>query len=253
MYIIGLLLPHSREEPKHKLVATMASGGDELKLLGMWASPFALRARLALSFKGLRHEYIEEDLSNKSDLLLSSNPVHKKVPVLIHNGRPVCESQIIVQYVDEVYRDTGLSFLPADPYERARARFWAAFIDDKLLASWVQAGRGKTMEEKMELLKPTFAAVETLEAAFRECSKGKPFFGGDNVGYLDVMLGGLVAWVHASEARHGLKIFGASRSPLLNAWVDRFSKLDETKAVLPDIQRLVEYAKMREAQAAATN
>lgn len=122
----------------------------------------------------------------------------------------------------------------------------------QLLASWVQAGRGKTMEEKMELLKPTFAAVETLEAAFRECSKGKPFFGGDHVGYLDVMLGGLVAWVHASEVRHGLKLFDTSRSPLLNAWVDRFSKLDETKAVLPDIKRLVEYAKVREAQASAT-
>lgn len=50
-------------------------------------------------------------------------------------------------------------------------------------------------------MKPTFAAVETLESAFTECSKGKPFFGGDDVGYLDVMLGGLVAWVHASEAR----------------------------------------------------
>ena len=56
-------------------------------------------------------------------------------------------------------------------------------------------------------MKPTFAAIETLEAAFRECSKGKPFFGGDSVGYLDVMLGGLVAWVHASKARHGLELW----------------------------------------------
>ncbi|KAG0550471.1 hypothetical protein BDA96_01G341400 [Sorghum bicolor] len=46
---------------------------------------------------------------------------------------------------------------------------------------------------------------------------------------------------------------GASRSPLLNAWVERFSALDEMRAVLPDIDRLVEYAKMREALAAAAN
>ena len=72
-------------------------GGDELKLLGMWASPFVLRGKLALSFKGLSYQYVEEDLKNKSDLLLSSNPVHKKVPVLIHNGKPVCDSKIIVQ------------------------------------------------------------------------------------------------------------------------------------------------------------
>ncbi|KAF6176433.1 hypothetical protein GIB67_010070 [Kingdonia uniflora] len=31
------------------------------------------------------------------------NPVHKKVPVLIHNGKPISESLIVVQYVDEVW------------------------------------------------------------------------------------------------------------------------------------------------------
>nr|AAG34840.1 glutathione S-transferase GST 32 [Zea mays] len=177
----------------------------------MWASPFALRAKLALNFKGLAYEYVEEDLRSKSDLLLSSNPVHKKVPVLIHNGVPVCESRVIVEYLDEVYSATGPRFLPADPYERAMARFWASFIDEKFLASWLKAGRGKTDEEKAEGLKLTLAAVETLEGAFMECSKGKPFFGGDSVGYLDIALGALVAWMRATEARHGLRLFDASR------------------------------------------
>ena len=107
-------------------------GGDELKLLGSLASPFALRVKLALSFKGPSYEYIAEDLQSKSNLLLSSNPVHKKVPVLIHNGKPICESQIIVQYIEEAFESTGPSLLPADPYERAIARFWAAYVDDKV-------------------------------------------------------------------------------------------------------------------------
>jgi glutathione S-transferase len=111
----------------------MAGGGDELKLLGMWASPFALRAKLALSFKGLSYDYVEEDLKNKSELLLSSNPVHKKVPVLIHNGKPICESQVIVQYIDEVFPDAGVTLLPADPHDRAVARFWASYIDEKVV------------------------------------------------------------------------------------------------------------------------
>ena len=79
----------------------MAEGGDELRLVGTWASPYVLRVHLALRLKGLSYEYVEEDLANKSELLLSSNPVHKKIPVLIHKGAPVCESNLIVEYIDE--------------------------------------------------------------------------------------------------------------------------------------------------------
>jgi len=109
-------------------------GGGDLKLLGVWDSPYVNRVQIVLNLKGLSYEYVEEDLLHKSALLLESNPVHGKVPVLIHGGRPIAESQVIVQYLDEVFAG-GPPVLPADPYERATARFWAAFVDDKVRAA----------------------------------------------------------------------------------------------------------------------
>jgi glutathione S-transferase len=105
-------------------------GAGELQLLGAWMSPYVIRVKVALQMKGLSYEYIEQDLQHKSDLLLRSNPVHKKVPVLIHGGRPVCESLVVLEYVDEAWPGTGQLFLPADPYDRATARFWATYVND---------------------------------------------------------------------------------------------------------------------------
>ncbi|CAN6284146.1 unnamed protein product [Urochloa humidicola] len=232
------------------------AGDGELKLLGLWASPFVARAKLALEIKGLSYEYVEEDLGNKSELLLSSNPVHKAVPVLIHNGRPVCESSVVVRYIDEAFAGTGPSIFPADPYERAIARFWAAHLEDKLVTPWGRMFRVKNEEEKAEAMKQTIAAVDALEGGLKECSGGKgPFFGGESVGYVDVLLGGMVSWVKATETMSGDKIIDAAKTPLLGAWMERFCELDAAKAVLQDVGAVVEYARAVQARlaAAATN
>ncbi|KAF8727904.1 hypothetical protein HU200_018472 [Digitaria exilis] len=227
------------------------AGSNDLKLLGMWASPFVLRVKLALSLKGLSYEYVEEDLRTKSELLLKSNPVHKKVPVLIHNGKPVCESSVILQYIDEAFAGTGPSLLPVDPYERAMARFWAAYIDDKMMAAWNQASKAKTEEEKAEAMKQSFATVETLEGALRDCGKGKPFFGGEDVGYVDVVLGGLLGWIRANDELQGVKPFDPERTPLLAAWAERFWSLEAVEPQMPDVSKLVEFGKMLQARQAA--
>lgn len=102
-----------------------------LLVLDFWGSPFCMRVKIALAEKGVAFESQEEDLfGGKSELLLTSNPVYEKVPVLLHNDKPTVESTNIVTYIDETWASPPL--LPACAYGRARARFWAHYVDEKV-------------------------------------------------------------------------------------------------------------------------
>ncbi|CAI9784310.1 unnamed protein product [Fraxinus pennsylvanica] len=188
--------------------------GDELILLNYWISMFGARVRIALEEKGLNYEYREENLQNKSPLLLQMNPVHKKIPVLIHNGKPICESNIIVQYIDEFWNDKT-PLLPSDPYEKAQARFWADYIDKKLYDSGRKITWNKNKEEAEEGKKEVLEIFKVLEGALGD----KPYFGGENFGYVDISLIGFHMWFYAYETIANFSI--EAECPKLMAWDKR--------------------------------
>ncbi|CAM6115369.1 unnamed protein product [Calypogeia fissa] len=119
----------------------METKDSGVQLLQVAHSPYCQTIRIALAEKGVPFTMIEEDLLNKSKLLLESNPIHRKVPVLIHNGRPIAESTIIVQYLDNTWPvvfdgSDRHSFLPDTAYGRAQAHFWVDFLHAKVSSSF---------------------------------------------------------------------------------------------------------------------
>lgn len=218
---------------------------NEVKLLGSWPSPFVMRPRIAFNLKSIDYEFVEETMAPKSELLLRSNPVHKKIPVLIHGDKPVCESLIIVEYIDEAWSSSSApSILPSDPYDRATHRFWAAYIDEK----WFPSLKGLGFSEEEEAQKAVIGQLEEglalLEEAFGKMSGGKAFFGGDEIGYVDIALGCFLGWVRVMESTQGVKLIDESKTPGLAKWSENFCGHEAVKGVMPETEKLAEFRKV---------
>ncbi|XP_034898353.1 probable glutathione S-transferase [Populus alba] len=210
--------------------------GDQVTLLDLWASPFGMRVRIALAEKAVKYEYSEQDLWNKGALLLQMNPVHKKIPVLVHNGKPVCESLIIVQYIDEVWKEKA-PLLSSDPYQRAQSRFWADFVDKKLyeLGKKIYTTKG----EDQEAAKKDF--IDSLKLLEGELGD-KPYFGGETLGYVDVALLPFYCWFYAYETIGNFNI--EADCPKLIAYCRRCLEKENVSKSLEDPQKVFDFVVM---------
>lgn len=198
---------------------TTAGGGGDLVLLDVFASPFAQRVRIALAEKGLAYERAEQDLAAKSDLLRRSNPVHGKVPVLLHLGRPICESLAILQYLDEAFPSTPPLLPPVatDPYARARARFWAEYSERlHFVGKRLWLPRRDAGGEEAEAAKAEMPAVMR---AMEDELGGREFFGGEAFGFVDAAAAPFAAWFLTYERHGGLCV--AEEFPGMAAWAAR--------------------------------
>jgi len=95
-------------------------------------SPCAQKVKIVLAEKGLVWTPRHVNLPDKENLrpeYLRLNPLGV-VPTLVHDGRPVIESNIICEYLDEAFPQQRL--MPTDPYLAAQVRFWMKHVDGKL-------------------------------------------------------------------------------------------------------------------------
>ncbi|CAL1378946.1 unnamed protein product [Linum trigynum] len=211
---------------------------EQVKVLGSWGSPFSKRVELALKLKCVNYECIEQDLANKSQLLLDYNPVHKKIPVLIHNGKPIVESLVILEYIDETWRHN--SIFPHDPYEKAMARFWAKFIDEKC-----NEGVWKIMwckeEERGKLVEEVLQHFGTLEGQLKD----KKFFGGEEIGMVDIAANFIGYWLGLVQEAIGMELVTRDKFPVLCRWMDEFVGHSVVKPILPPRDELLAIFKAR--------
>ncbi|KAL6318578.1 hypothetical protein AAG906_000656 [Vitis piasezkii] len=143
---------------------------------------------MALKLKGIPYEYVEEDLRNKSQLLLQYNPVHKK------NGPPP---------------------LPQDPYKRAKVRFWASFVQQELFENMLLVVKSDG-EAQEKAIKVVFEKLKLFEEGMKDFFQGGTrHIDGENMGFLDIVLCSLFGAHKAQEVVLGVKFIDPEKCPLL--------------------------------------
>ncbi|WP_136634756.1 glutathione S-transferase family protein [Pseudooceanicola onchidii] len=101
-----------------------------LELLNNPISTCSQKVRLVLHEKGIDFTDTRIDFRAKEHLTpeyLAINP-DGVVPSLLHDGQPILDSSVIMEYLDEVFPDVPLS--PRDPVGRAKMRKWLRFIEE---------------------------------------------------------------------------------------------------------------------------
>ncbi|KAL7143525.1 hypothetical protein ABFS83_08G196800 [Erythranthe nasuta] len=207
---------------------------DEVVLVDAYISMYGMRVRIALAEKSVEYEFKDENLFNKSALLLEMNPTHKKVPVLIHNGKPICESLIIVEYIDDVWKDNSPPLLPRHPYQRAQARFWADFVDKKVSVPgrriWLTKG------DEQETAKKEF--IEALNLLEEELGD-RTYFGGEGFGFVDLALIPFYSWFYAYETCGNFTI--EEHCPRLIVWAKRCMEKESVSKSLADPKKVYDF------------
>lgn len=103
-------------------------------------------------------------------------------------------------------------------------------------------------EAQAEAVGPFTENLKFLE----EQLKGKKFFGGERIGYLDLALGWMANLISILEEIIDLKLVDAEKFPLLSAWMKNFSDDPVIKDCWQPRDKMVEkFLAIREARLSA--
>jgi len=181
----------------------------DLHLVSHKLCPYVQRARIVLAEKNIPHRIEFIDLADKPDWFLQISPLGK-VPVLCVDGRPLFESAVIAEYLDET---SPGSLHPLDVLEKARNRSWIEFASSTLaaIATFYRAKGHESFSDAMASLRERFSRLED------ELDDG-PWFNGKAFSLVDAAFGPVFRYFEVIGVYGHFRFFdGLTR---VNAWRD---------------------------------
>jgi glutathione S-transferase len=103
-------------------------------------------------------------------------------------GTELGESSVVMEYLEERFSDPGMpSLLPplTQPYQRARARLAADFVNRNIIPCFYRYLLNQEEEKQAEYAREF---LDYLIQFVEEFDKEGPFWGGKELGWVDVMV-----------------------------------------------------------------
>ena len=160
-----------------------------ITLCGFPISNYYNKVKLALLEKGVPFQEERVMTGSKDEAVLAASPLGK-VPFIRTPQGALCESQVIVDWIEAAYPNPPL--VPADPFAAAKVRELATFIDLhlELVARelYAQAFFGGTVSESTQAR--VRKQLERHIPAFKRLASFSPYVAGDQFTLADCS-----AWV----------------------------------------------------------
>lgn len=209
----------------------------KLELVSFKVCPFVQRSAIALNEKGVAYTLTHINLQEPPDWFSAISPLGK-VPVLLVDGKPLFESAVILEYVDEVYPP---SLHPADPLQKAQHRAWIEFCSELIVRQFhmLTAKEKAAFDEAYDSLR---LGLQRLDG---ELAAEGPYFSGAVFRLVDCVYAPLFMRLALVKKHFGVDLQLNGR---MQAWSDALLALESVKAsVVEDFETVfLNFLKMKE-------
>lgn len=168
---------------------------------------------------------------HKPESLLKLNP-RGLVPTLEYDNKPLYESTVILEFLEDAYPEHGSKLLPADPYSKAQVRIWIDFVTTRVIPCFhrfLQSQSDSFDKDRSDFL-------DTLKQFSDAMDENPPFFLGKRPSLVDFVMApwAVRLWVF-DHYKGGLKLpkegEGGADEKSWNRWRQWLAAIEERRSV----------------------
>ncbi|CAE6429535.1 unnamed protein product [Rhizoctonia solani] len=153
------------------------------------------------------------------------------VPGVLHQGKPIAESLVILEFLEDAYPQVPL--LPSDPYARAQVRYAVDGVSKSILPPFYRLLQAQEAEKRDEARQDLYKGLQTFAKAITG-----PFWAGEQLTHADIALLPFIVRLPILEAHRDFKKSEVGHG--FEAYAERVVNLPSVQRTISDSERYQE-------------